>query len=160
MTRRSPHCYHGLPVREQLFITRTGILDTRHVSRVWKRIISTCRLQDLPQCLGFNPRHLAQVWVGLSILPNPGSIKGYKGYKGVGLQPENLADRLLKSIDLEISQNVKARQERNLISVWKLGKTHTTHSNCKKTEHVSRLGLQHIHTYHKYSNHPTICRTI
>eukprot|EP00967_Tisochrysis_lutea_P028440 scaffold33103_cov22-Tisochrysis_lutea.AAC.1 len=62
MTRRSPHCYHGLPVREQLFITRTGILDTRHVSRVWKRIISTCRLQDLPQCLGFNPRHLAQVY--------------------------------------------------------------------------------------------------
>eukprot|EP00983_Pelagomonas_calceolata_P033255 1041241-Pelagomonas_calceolata.AAC.2 len=57
---------------------------------------------------------------------------------GVGLQPENLADRLLvppniviqhkelkpESIDLrlEIGQDVKARQERNTISVWKLGK--------------------------------------
>eukprot|EP00983_Pelagomonas_calceolata_P016944 533084-Pelagomonas_calceolata.AAC.1 len=27
--------------------------------------------------------------------------------RGVGLQPQNLADRLLKSIDLKISQNVK-----------------------------------------------------
>eukprot|EP00983_Pelagomonas_calceolata_P065971 1148811-Pelagomonas_calceolata.AAC.3 len=29
--------------------------------------------------------------------------------RGVGLQPENLADRLLKSIDLKISEKVKAR---------------------------------------------------
>eukprot|EP00983_Pelagomonas_calceolata_P018245 571682-Pelagomonas_calceolata.AAC.2 len=44
------------------------------------------------------------------------------GLKGVGLQPENQADRLLESIDLEISQDVKACQERNKINVWKLGK--------------------------------------
>eukprot|EP00983_Pelagomonas_calceolata_P086868 1156847-Pelagomonas_calceolata.AAC.1 len=41
--------------------------------------------------------------------------------RGVG-QPKKLADRLLKSIDLKISQSVKACQERNNISVWKLGK--------------------------------------
>eukprot|EP00983_Pelagomonas_calceolata_P046163 1140030-Pelagomonas_calceolata.AAC.1 len=39
--------------------------------------------------------------------------------RGVGLQPENLADWLLENIDLETSQNLKACQERNKISVWK-----------------------------------------
>eukprot|EP00983_Pelagomonas_calceolata_P084449 1156361-Pelagomonas_calceolata.AAC.10 len=53
------------------------------------------------------------------------SRKFLKGLRGGGPQPENLADRLLESIDLEISQNVKARQERNKTtgSVWKLGKS-------------------------------------
>eukprot|EP00983_Pelagomonas_calceolata_P029732 931714-Pelagomonas_calceolata.AAC.1 len=40
--------------------------------------------------------------------------RGYKvtrACKGVGLQPKTLADRLLKSIDLKISQNLEARQD-------------------------------------------------
>eukprot|EP00983_Pelagomonas_calceolata_P016797 528898-Pelagomonas_calceolata.AAC.1 len=78
--------------------------------------------------------------------------KGLQG--GDGLRPENLADRLLKSIDHEISQKVKARQKRKTISVWKLGKTHTTHSHCNRKEHVSCPGLQHIHIYHKYFEPP------
>eukprot|EP00983_Pelagomonas_calceolata_P073885 1152316-Pelagomonas_calceolata.AAC.1 len=48
--------------------------------------------------------------------------KGGLQSKEVGLQPETLADRMLKSIDFEISQNVEARQERNKVSIWKLGK--------------------------------------
>eukprot|EP00983_Pelagomonas_calceolata_P098103 1158311-Pelagomonas_calceolata.AAC.20 len=30
--------------------------------------------------------------------------------------------------------------------------------NCNRKEHVSRPGLQHIHTYHKCLDHPTIYR--
>eukprot|EP00983_Pelagomonas_calceolata_P052819 1143035-Pelagomonas_calceolata.AAC.1 len=48
---------------------------------------------------------------------------GYKVTRGVGLQPKSLADRLLKSIDLKLSQKVEARQERNKVSFWKLGKS-------------------------------------
>eukprot|EP00983_Pelagomonas_calceolata_P055605 1144227-Pelagomonas_calceolata.AAC.1 len=84
----------------------------------------------------------------------------FRGLQGVGLQPENLADRLLESIDLKVSQNVKAHQKKGIKSMFgswaKVCNAHTTQSNCKKKEHVSHPGLQHIHASHKYLNHPTI----
>eukprot|EP00983_Pelagomonas_calceolata_P005741 188709-Pelagomonas_calceolata.AAC.1 len=41
-----------------------------------------------------------------------------RGYKGVGLQPETMADQLLERVDIRTSYNVKACQERNRIYVW------------------------------------------
>eukprot|EP00983_Pelagomonas_calceolata_P085736 1156619-Pelagomonas_calceolata.AAC.18 len=54
---------------------------------------------------------------------------------------------------------MKAHQERNKASVWKLGKTHTTQSNCNRKEHVFRPGLVSTPTLIKNSNHPAIYRT-
>eukprot|EP00983_Pelagomonas_calceolata_P060889 1146572-Pelagomonas_calceolata.AAC.1 len=69
--------------------------------------------------------------------------------QGVGLQPKNLADRLLKSIDPKISCSVKARQERNEISVLKPGKSiyeylAWIYSNSRGLENLSVETMHHL----------------
>eukprot|EP00983_Pelagomonas_calceolata_P072147 1151580-Pelagomonas_calceolata.AAC.1 len=69
--------------------------------------------------------------------------RGYKGVQGVGLQPKNLADWLLKSIDLKIIQNVKARLVRNKISAWKLGKSSKQEVASSGSITIANPGDQH-----------------
>eukprot|EP00983_Pelagomonas_calceolata_P076332 1153379-Pelagomonas_calceolata.AAC.13 len=78
--------------------------------------------------------HLGSICYGQS----KSSMLKPTGYKG-----ESVRVLVYKSIDLKISQVVKACQERKerKNQYWKLGKTHTTQSNCNRNEHVSRPGL-------------------